>query len=65
MQIHLNGAPRETASQTVAELLQELQIAPVGVAVAINESVVRRARHAEFRLSEGDKIEVIRAVQGG
>lgn len=65
MQIQVNGQPRETGSTTLTALLQELQIAPPGIAVAVNESVVRRACHAEFRLSEGDKIEIIRAVQGG
>ena len=65
MQIQVNGHLVETSAPTVAALLLELEIAPIGVAVAINESVVRRAKHSEFRLHEGDKIEIIRAVQGG
>lgn len=65
MQLHVNGKPLETRAATIAELLQELQISPVGTAVAVNQSVVRRAGHAEFRLSAGDQIEIIRAVQGG
>jgi len=36
-----------------------------GVAVAINGEVVRRAEHANRVLKEGDRVEVIRAVQGG
>ncbi len=65
MQLHVNAQPLETQAQTLAELLQELQIAPPGIAVAVNESVVRRAHHTEFALNPGDKIEIIRAVQGG
>lgn len=65
MQLHVNGQSLQTRANTLEELLQELQIAPVGTAVAVNQSVVRRAAHAEFRLNEGDQIEIIRAVQGG
>ena len=65
MQLHVNGKPLHTQAPTLAALLQELQVAPPGIAVAVNESVVRRANHAQFRLNEGDKIEIIRAVQGG
>lgn len=70
MQIEVNGQPRETRAQNVSQLLEELEFstpqnAPVGIAVAVNGSVVRRAAHAEFVLNEGDKIEIIRAVQGG
>ncbi len=68
--VEINGKPLETRAQNVAQLLEELGFtgfgeAPVGIAVAVNESVVRRATHREFSLGEGDKIEIIRAVQGG
>ena len=70
MQIQVNGQLRETRAQNLAQLLEELEFgapqnAPVGIAVAVNGGVVRRAMHAECVLSEGDQIEIIRAVQGG
>ncbi len=65
MKITLNGEPRETTATTVAQLLRELQFEPVGLAVAVNQSVVRRANHAAHALNEGDVVEIIRAVQGG
>lgn len=70
MKIQVNGQPLETRAQTVAQLLEELgfftaQSGPTGLAVAVNQSVVRRSIHAEFPLGEGDQIEIIRAVQGG
>lgn len=65
MQLQVNGKTHQTRAVTLAELLLELQIAPVGIAVAVNQSVVRRAHHAAFQLSAGDHIEIIRAVQGG
>ena len=65
MTIKLNGQQHETSAQTVAELLQELQVPHSGVAVAVNEQVVRRSEHTATSLREGDKVVVIRAVQGG
>ena len=65
MKIKLNGQERETSAQTVTELLQELNWSVVGVAVAINQSVVTRSEHPTHRLTENDEIEIIRAVQGG
>lgn len=65
MQLQVNGKPLETGVQTLGELLRELKMPAVGIAVAVNDLVVRRAAHAEFALSDGDQIEIIRAVQGG
>ncbi len=70
MQIQVNGQSLETRAHTVAQLLEELgfsspENAPAGIAVAVNQSVVRRALHAEFVFQAGDEIEIIRAVQGG
>ena len=36
-----------------------------GVAVAVDGEVVPRARWADRRLTEGEDVEVVRAVQGG
>jgi len=65
MQITLNGELRQTDATTVAQLLLELQFEPTSLAVAVNESVVRRADFGSHALSAGDHIEIIRAVQGG
>jgi len=65
MEIVVNGAPKSVAALTITELLMELSIPTNGVAVAVNESVVRKADHASHRLSNADKVEIIRAVQGG
>jgi sulfur carrier protein len=65
MKISLNGENTETTARTVAELLEQLQVSSIGVAVAVNQSVVRRADHASHSLQENDAVEVIRAVQGG
>lgn len=65
MRIKLNGETRETTVRTVADLLRELHAPEQGIAVAVNEQVVRRAAHPTTLLQEGDEVELIRAVQGG
>ncbi len=66
MTITLNGEPREViAGTTVAELLGELEVLPKHVAVEVNLELVPRARHAEHRLRENDRLEVVTLVGGG
>ncbi len=49
----------------MAALLCEIDAPEKGVAVALNDRVVRRAEHETTALHDDDRIEVIRAVQGG
>lgn len=66
--ITLNGAPYTTGASTVAELVAEVQPeagARHGVAVALDDAVVRRSAWAQTALREGARVEIIRAVGGG
>ena len=68
MIIFVNGERREVPARTN---LREVLVGPGetelqrGVAVAVNGSVVPRARLAETELSEGARVEIVTAVQGG
>ncbi|WP_436701675.1 sulfur carrier protein ThiS [Nocardioides sp. BYT-33-1] len=66
MTITCNGEP-VAAAATVADLLAHRlgDRCPSGVAVAVNEEVVPRGAWPERRLSDGDVVEVVTAVQGG
>ena len=62
----VNGATTEVeAGATVASLVEQLHHDPRGVAVAINERVVPRSAWPATPLAAGDRIEVLRAAQGG
>lgn len=67
--ITVNGEDRTVPEEyPLTELLRDLEIDPQdtsGVAVAINESVVRRQDWEDVRLAEDDTVEVIQAQQGG
>ena len=66
MNLLVNGEPRQVREgSTVRDLLQELKVTAERVAVEVNAEVVRKARHAEHRLNEGDKVEVVTFVGGG
>ena len=62
----MNGEARDLPDDTtVAQLLEALEVAPRGTAVEVNLELVPRPRHAEHRLREGDRLEVVTLVGGG
>jgi sulfur carrier protein len=66
MQLNINGQSRQVVDgTTVAELLQELRLDGKPVAVEVNLELVPKQRHAEYRLAEGDRLEIVTLVGGG
>ncbi|KUN03775.1 thiamine biosynthesis protein ThiS [Streptomyces yokosukanensis] len=66
LSISVNGEHREVASGTSLDtVVRSLAAAPSGVAAAVNETVVPRAQWPGTALSEGDRVEILTAVQGG
>lgn len=65
VQLQINGEERTVNATSLSDLLRELELPPRGIAVAVNNSVIRRDDHPNYRLQPGDRIEIIRAVQGG
>jgi sulfur carrier protein len=66
MQIQLNGAAFELAdAQTIASLLELLQLGERRVAVELNLDLVPRSLHASTQLQAGDVLEIVHAIGGG
>ncbi|GJD33679.1 sulfur carrier protein ThiS [Methylobacterium aerolatum] len=70
MRLLVNGEPREVEAETVEALFrleaEETGIeSPQGIAIALNGRVLRRAQWADTAISPGDRIEIVRAMQGG
>ncbi|MEU6157261.1 sulfur carrier protein ThiS [Streptomyces sp. NPDC047130] len=64
--VRVNGAPRELAAGTALDAVVALLTpARSGVAAAVNETVVPRDRWAGTPLADGDRVEILTAVQGG
>jgi len=66
VEIIVNGQSRRVAEgTTVARLVEELNLPTRYVAVEVNLELVPRARHAEHRLADGDRLEIVTLVGGG
>jgi sulfur carrier protein len=70
MRLNVNGEERDCASADLADLWRaetaELDLpTPKGFAIALNGAVVPRAAWPATALHDGDRVEIIRAMQGG
>jgi len=62
----VNGAPSAVVpGTTVTALVAEMVGRERGIAVAVNEEVVARSAWERTELRTGDRVEVLRAAQGG
>ena len=66
MKVVINGAAREVpAGFTAADAVRLITENARGIAVAVNGEVVTRSAWGSVTLSDGDRVEVLTAVQGG
>ena len=66
MQVIINGDTQVVdGGITIAALIEQTGLQGKRIAVEVNESIIPKSRHAEIRISEGDKIEIIHAIGGG
>jgi len=66
MQVSVNGTEAEVPAEvTIRELLDIVEVPPNYLAVEVNEDVVPRDQHPTYRLSAGDRVEVVTLVGGG
>ncbi len=64
--ISVNGKPMDVEpGLTVDGLLTFLNVKREYTAVAINRDVVRKSDYDTVKLSEGDKVEIVRPMGGG
>ena len=62
----INGKERELDAPTnLVSYLEVLGVTGQRLAVAYNGTVLRKEELAEITLSEGDRLEIVRAVGGG
>lgn len=66
MDITLNGETRNVpAESTIADLVENLQLAGKRFAVEINQQIIPRSMHATHRLNAQDRVEIVHAIGGG
>jgi sulfur carrier protein len=66
MTVNVNGTDRVLADGArVGDAVRLLTGARAGVAVAVNDEVISRGHWDVTPLADGDRVEVLTAVQGG
>ena len=65
MNIKVNNEALDFKGKTVADLIAQLGLPAVGVAVAIGTDIVSRDAWQNKELAEGDNVMIIRAASGG
>ncbi|MDE6483170.1 MAG: sulfur carrier protein ThiS [Rikenellaceae bacterium] len=65
MKVNVNNEEVVFDGTTVDDLIASLSISTAGCAVAVGTKIVPAASWHSFVLSDGDKITIIRATQGG
>ena len=65
--IRVNGKDEPLGAATLAALLAEKAVdgGKRGIAVALNGGVIPRAEWPDTPLNPGDKVEIVRVLQGG
>jgi sulfur carrier protein len=70
MMLFVNGKSHQTTSATIAELWRE-ETAELGLpnskgyAIALNGGLIRKDKWQSTPLADGDRVEIVRAMQGG
>ena len=66
MKIKLNGNDHElTDEKNLADLMTTLKLPCGGIAVAVNGEIINQDAHDSCAISDGDCVEIIRAIGGG
>ncbi len=66
MEIRLNGKAREVSDGiTVSQLLDELKLQALRVAVQVNTDIVKRERYGAVAIQPGDTVEILTFMSGG
>ena len=66
MQIQVNGKAREVSTGiSIRQLLDELGLHPMRVAVQQNDAIIKRDRYGEVVLQPGDAVEILTIMAGG
>lgn len=66
MRITVNGEARDVDDGlTAAQLIEQLELTDRRVAMEVNEELVPRSALADYRFSQGDRVEIVHAIGGG
>jgi sulfur carrier protein len=65
MRLTINGEDHHLDAATLTEVMTLLEFEGGWLATAVNGALVHREDRSEYRLCEGDRIEILTPLQGG
>lgn len=65
MKIIINNQSVETNAATLAQLADEHNLPATGVAIAVDNKMVKRTEWPTFALKDGQSITILKAFSGG
>ena len=65
MKVLVNNQEVETGATTLSQLTEELSLLMQGIAIAVNNRMIPRTEWANYALTEGISIIIIKAACGG
>lgn len=65
MQLFVNGEEKNVGAETLSALLNELDYHGDWLATAVNAELVSESEREDFKLKNGDRIEILSPMQGG
>ena len=65
MQLFVNGEEKNVDAETLSALLNELDYEGDWLATAVNAELVNESEREDFKLNNGDRIEILSPMQGG
>jgi sulfur carrier protein len=67
LEIIVNGDPLEVSEgiTNIEELIQELRLEKKSLIVEHNQTILKKKKHKETAISEGDRLEIVHFVGGG
>ena len=65
MQLFVNGEEKNVGAETLSALLKELDYQGDWLATAVNAELVSESEREDFKLNNGDRIEILSPMQGG
>ncbi len=63
--VSLNGATRETSSETITDFVHELALAPQTLLIEHNGIALHRSEWPQTALGDGDRVELLHVAAGG
>lgn len=66
IRIKVNDTPKQVSlNSTLQQLLDQLEVKTKGIAVAVNNNIIKKTDWNHQKLSENDNVLIIKSTQGG